>query len=108
MAWPPVAALILALLAGGCGVIKGLSGHVTVGPKQPPVVYATGGGSAMLTVIACPRTVEAAAMVHQLLELLINSAASIVTADSESTARFVLNGCPFAEAFTAPSARRTR
>jgi len=90
----PCAPFLCLILVGCSGLNAAIEQAATTAHGTVPVVRASDGASASLTVTVCPRTAEGGEGVKALLDELINYQAEIVAARSGGSARLVLNLCP--------------
>jgi hypothetical protein len=99
--------LVLCLALAGCD--KLLAARSALAPGAP-VVQADSGGTATLTLIGCPRTVQGGEIMQQVLTMLVNYQQPIVVAKDGATARLTINACPsgFGEAIAAQPPQRQR
>lgn len=104
------AAALCCVLLSGCNGVNALLEQAAQGAQGvAPVVRAYDGGTAVLTLIVCPRTTEGAEGLKAFLDEMVQYQSELVAARNGGSARLTLNLCP-AEAWltTAPPGLFTR
>lgn len=84
----------LAILVCGCSAFSTASEKIGSLGSYAPIVRASDGASAILTIVACPRTLEGGEGLKALLDEMVQYQSELVSARNGGNARLTLNICP--------------
>lgn len=96
-----VAAHILLLALCGCSSLDAAVDAAASSHASTPIVRASNGGYARMTVIACPRTELGIEAVRELLQQMLTYNGELVVGRSGGSASLTINSCPSGTPITA-------